>query len=102
MRKVATLKGEHANMWEEFLHLHEQRRQQACHHIPESGFADYKQQSYPNFDSSGNPYHSGPAMHSRGRFPNAMDSYPSNRPHDNYDDFQRHRRNDFGKSYNRY
>lgn len=102
MRKVATLKGEHANMWEEFLQLHEQRRQQACQHIPESGFAGYKQPTYPDFDSSGNLYHSGPGMHSRGRFSNAMDSYPSNRPHDSYDDFQRHRRSDLGKSYSRY
>ncbi|KAL1559718.1 hypothetical protein AAHA92_10027 [Salvia divinorum] len=103
MRKVATLKSEHVNMWEEFLQLHEQRRQQACQHIPESGFAGYKQPSYPDFDCSENLYHSGPgSMHSRGRFPNAMDCYPSNRSHDNYDDFQRRRRSDFGKAYNRY
>lgn len=103
MRKVATLKNEHANMWEEFLQLHEQRRQQACQHIPESGFAGYKQPSYPDFDGSENLYHSGPgSMHSRGRFPNAMECYPSNRSHDNYDDFQHRRRGDFGKAYNRY
>ncbi|KAG6411403.1 hypothetical protein SASPL_129485 [Salvia splendens] len=52
MRKVATLKSEHANMWEEFLQLHEQRRQQACQHIPESGFAGYKQPTYPDFNGS--------------------------------------------------
>lgn len=101
MRKLATLKGAHANMWEEFLQLHEQR-QQAHQHIPESGFAGYKQSTYSDFDSSGNPYHSGPGMHSRGRYPDAMDGYASNRPHDSYEDFQRPRRNDFGKSHNRY
>lgn len=102
MKKVAMLKGVHANMWEEFLQLEGQRRQQARQHISASGFGNYKQPSYPEFDSSsGNFHHSGTSIHSRGRYPNAMDSYPSSRPSD-YDDFQRHRRDDFGKPYNRY
>lgn len=103
MRKVATLKGAHAKMWEEFLQLYGQRRQQARQHVHESGFSGYREPSYPDFDSSGKLYHSGPGMHSRGRYPNTMDSYPSNRPHDDsYDDFQHQRRNDFGKPYTRY
>ncbi|KAL0329544.1 UNVERIFIED_CONTAM: hypothetical protein Sradi_4941100, partial [Sesamum radiatum] len=94
--------GVHASMWEEFLQLEGQRRQQARQHISASGFGSYKQPSYTEFDSSsGNFHHSGASIHSRGRYPNAMDSYPSSRPHD-YDDFQRHRRDDFGKPYNRY
>ncbi|KAI3468947.1 hypothetical protein Pfo_025610 [Paulownia fortunei] len=103
IKKVAMLKGTHANMWEEFLQLERQRRQQAHDQISASGFGGYKQPSYPEFDnSSGSLYHSGSSIHSRGRYPNAMDSYPSSRPHDTYDDFQRHRRDDFGKPYNRY
>ncbi|KAL0312914.1 UNVERIFIED_CONTAM: hypothetical protein Sradi_5690700 [Sesamum radiatum] len=102
MKKVAMLKGVHASMWEEFLQLEGQRRQQARQHISASGFGSYKQPSYSEFDSSsGNFHHSGTSIQSRGRYPNAMDSYPSSRPHD-YDDFQRHRRDDFGKPYNRY
>ncbi|KAH6822287.1 Zinc knuckle family protein [Perilla frutescens var. hirtella] len=74
MRKVAALKVAHANMWEEFLQLHEQRRQQTRQHIPESGFAGYKQPSFQDFDSSGNHYHSGPGMHSRGSVTSVMTS----------------------------
>lgn len=98
MKKVAMLKGSHANMWDDFLRVESQRRQQARQNISASGFGGYKQSNYPEFDnSSANLYHSG---HSRGRYPNAMDSYPSSRPHGNYDDLQRHRRDDFGKTYN--
>lgn len=104
MKKVAMLKGSHANMWEDFLRLEGQRRQQqARQNISASGFGGYKQPNYQEFDnSSGNQYHSGPGTHPRGRYPNAMDSYPSSRPHGSYDDLQRHRRDDFGKTYNRY
>ncbi|KAK6137714.1 hypothetical protein DH2020_028549 [Rehmannia glutinosa] len=103
-KKVSMLRGTHANMWEEFLQLEGQKRQQARQHISASGFGGYKQSSYnTEFDNpSGNPYQSGTSIQSRDRYPNAMDSYPSSRPHDNYDDFQRHRRDDFSKPYHRY
>lgn len=101
MRQVASLKGAHANMWEEFLQLHGQRRQQAHQHIPESGFVGYKQSTYLDFDSFGNTYHSRPGMHPRGRYPDATDDYASNRSREGYEDFPRPRRNDFGKSHNR-
>lgn len=89
-------------MWEEFLQQECQRKQQARQHISASVFTGYRQQSsYSEFDnSSGDLYHSGNSIHSRGRYPNAADSYPSSRPHDPYDDFQRHRRDDYGKPYN--
>ncbi|KAL8064512.1 hypothetical protein ABFX02_01G095800 [Erythranthe guttata] len=103
MKKVAMLKGTHANMWEEFIQLECQRRQQSRHNISAPSFSSYRQTNYSEFDnSSGNPYHSGTSTHSRGgRYPNTNDSYTSSRPHDSYDDFQRHRRgDDFGKPYN--
>ncbi|KAL8539749.1 hypothetical protein ACS0TY_001385 [Phlomoides rotata] len=104
MKKVAMLKSSHANMWEEFVRLEGQRRQQqARQNISASGFGGYKQPNYSEFDnSSGNLYHSGPGTHSRGRYSNATDSYPSSRPHSSYDDLQRHRRDDFGQKCSRY
>ncbi|KAL6557024.1 hypothetical protein OROHE_006900 [Orobanche hederae] len=104
-RKVAVLRGTHANMWEDFLQLEGQKRQQSRQHISASGFGGYKHSRYAEFDNaSGNLYHPGDSIHphSRGRYSNAMDSYPSPRPQEPYDDFQRHRRDDFGKPYHRY
>ncbi|KAG8374731.1 hypothetical protein BUALT_Bualt10G0026400 [Buddleja alternifolia] len=103
MTKVGVLKDTHANMWEEFLQVEGQRRQPASQHFSASGFAVYKQQSYPEFNnSSGDAHQSGTSIHSRARYPNTMDSYTSSRPHEPYEDFHRHRRDDFGKPYNRY
>uniref|UniRef100_A0A5B7C190 CCHC-type domain-containing protein n=1 Tax=Davidia involucrata TaxID=16924 RepID=A0A5B7C190_DAVIN len=106
MKKLAILRGMHAKQWEEFLQLDAQRRQQrARQKMSTSGFGGYKQPSYPEYDSSaGNPHYAGAnlPMDSRGRYPNPMENYPSSRPHDTYGDFQRQRREDYGKAYNRY
>ncbi|XP_028103237.1 uncharacterized protein LOC114302413 isoform X1 [Camellia sinensis] len=106
MKKLAILRGKHAKQWEEFLQLDAQRRQQrACQQISSSEFGGYKQPSYPDYDNSaGNAHYAGAniAMDSRDRYPDAMDNYPSSRTHDTYGDFQRQRREDYGKTYNRY
>ncbi|XP_022892795.1 uncharacterized protein LOC111407510 isoform X1 [Olea europaea var. sylvestris] len=106
MKKLTMLRGAQAKQWEEFLQVDVQRRQQACHHISAAGFSDYKQPSYLEYDNpSGNAHYSGPVtnmpMESRGRYPNSMENYPS-RPHNTFNDFQRQRHDDLGKSYNRY
>ncbi|XP_051115299.1 uncharacterized protein LOC127240594 isoform X2 [Andrographis paniculata] len=104
MKKIKALKGTHATMWEEFLQQERQRRQQAMlAHISASGFGGYKQSGYSEYENdSPNLHASGTNMHSRGGYHSAMDGYHSSRPHNNYDDFQHHRQDDFGKSYNRY
>ncbi|GER28053.1 zinc knuckle (CCHC-type) family protein [Striga asiatica] len=96
-KKAATLMGTHANMWDEFLRVEGQRRQETRLQVPAVGFGGYKQSGYVELNtSSGNPHHSGDVMHSRGRYPNAVDhGYP-------YEDFQRQRRDDFGRPYHRY
>ncbi|KZV37259.1 hypothetical protein F511_14663 [Dorcoceras hygrometricum] len=106
IKNVAMLKDTHAKMWEEFLQLQDQRRQ---HHersrVPVSGFGGYKQPSFRDFNNStGNLHHAGPSvsMDSRSRYQSSMESYPSSRPPDSYDEVQHHRRDDFGKAYNRY
>ncbi|XP_015572440.1 uncharacterized protein LOC8267309 isoform X2 [Ricinus communis] len=105
MKKLAILRGTHARQWEEFLQLDAQRRQQqARQQMPASGFSGYKQPTYSDYDSSSaNPHYSGAGlpMESRTRYSNHVENYPS-RPHDNYGEFQRQRREDFGKAYNRY
>lgn len=107
MKQLAVLRGTHAKQWEEFLQLDAQRRQQRAHQqISTPGFGGYKQTSYPEYDNSvGNPHYVGGAgipVDSRGRYPNPMDNYTSSRPHDTYSDFQRQRREDYAKAYNRY
>lgn len=106
MKKLSILRVEHAKQWEEFLQIDAVRRQQlAGQRMSASGFGGYNQQSYQEYDNSaGNPHYSGPnmPMEPRGRYPNPMDNYHPSRPHDSYDDFQRQRREDFGKAYNRY
>ncbi|KAK9282045.1 hypothetical protein L1049_004957 [Liquidambar formosana] len=106
MKKLAILRGMHTKQWEEFLQLDTQRRQQRAHQqMSTSGFGGYKQPSYPEYESSSanNHYAGGNLpMDSRGRYPHSMENYPSSRPHDTYGEFQRQRREDFGKAYNRY
>ncbi|CAI9095799.1 OLC1v1031820C1 [Oldenlandia corymbosa var. corymbosa] len=106
MKKLAVLRETHAKQWNEFLQLDVQKRQQQVQqHLPGSGFSGYKQSSYPEYDNSmSNHQYSGGNMStdSRGRYPNSMGNFPSSRPHDAYDDFQRQRRDDYGKTYNRY
>ncbi|XP_022845965.1 uncharacterized protein LOC111368766 isoform X2 [Olea europaea var. sylvestris] len=106
MKKLAMLRGAQAKQWEEFLQANIQRRQHAHQHISASGFSDYKQPSYPEYDnSSGNANYSGPGtnvpIESTGKYPNSMENYPS-RPHVTYSDFEHKRGDEFGKSYNRY
>ncbi|EOX95320.1 Zinc knuckle family protein isoform 3 [Theobroma cacao] len=105
IKKLAMLRGTQNKQWEEFLQLDAQRRQQqARQQMTASGFGAYKQQAYSEYDGStvNAPYAGANlSIDSRGRYPNPMDNYPS-RPHDSYGEFQRQRREDFGKAYNRY
>ncbi|KAK6941114.1 hypothetical protein RJ641_030645 [Dillenia turbinata] len=105
MKKVSALRVVHAKKWEEFLQHDAQRQQQrARQHISTSGFGGYKLSRYSEYDStSSNPHYVGSnlPMDSRGRYPNPIDNY-SARPHGNYGEFPRQRREDFGKAYNRY
>lgn len=106
MKKLGILRGTHAKHWEEFLEYDAQKRQQqARHSISASGFGGFKQSTYPEYEhSAGNPHYSGNIlpMDTRTNYPTPTDNYPSSRPHDTYGDFQRQRRNDYGKGYNRY
>nr|GMD79816.1 uncharacterized protein LOC109152071 isoform X2 [Ipomoea batatas] len=106
MKNLGILRGAYAKQREEFVQRDAQRRlQQANQHMPTSGFGHpYNQTGYPEYENSaGNAHYSGPnmPMDSRSRYPNPMESYPPSRPHDNYGDF-RQRRNDFGKTFNRF
>ncbi|KAM4074095.1 hypothetical protein ACB094_10G067600 [Castanea mollissima] len=105
MKQLASLRGTHAKQWEEFLQLDAQRRQQQPRQpMPTSGFGGYKQHGYSDYDgTSANPHYAGAnlAMDSRSRYPNPMENY-SSRPNENFSDFQRQRREDYGKVYNRY
>ncbi|KAK4558239.1 hypothetical protein RGQ29_007840 [Quercus rubra] len=105
MKQLASLRGTHAKQWEEFLQLDAQRRQQQPRQpMPTSGFGGYKQHGYSDYDgTSANPHYAGAnlAMDSRSRYPNPMENY-SSRPNENFSDFQRQRREDYGKAYNRY
>lgn len=106
MKKLAVLRETHAKQWEEFLQLDTQKRQQQVQqHLPASGFVGYKQSGYAEYENSGgNPHYSGSnvPLDSRGRHPNPMGNYPSSRAHNAYDDFERQRRDDYGRTYNRY
>ncbi|CAI9772482.1 unnamed protein product [Fraxinus pennsylvanica] len=106
MKKLAMLRGAQAKQWQHFLQADVQRRQRASQHISASGFSNYRQPSYPEYDnSSGNAHYSGPGtnipMESTGRYPNSMENYPS-RPHVTCSDFQHKRSDEFGNSYNLY
>lgn len=102
-KKLGLLRVMHAKQWEDFLQLEAQRRpqQQAPPQISTSGYAGYKQQGFSNYDgSSANPHYSGNnlAVDSMNRYPNHMENYPS-RPHENFGEFQRQRREDYGKNF---
>ncbi|KAK2649716.1 hypothetical protein Ddye_017205 [Dipteronia dyeriana] len=104
MKKLTLLRGVHAKQWEDFLQVDAQRRQQqARQQMSDSGYGGYKQHNYPDYDGEPNAHYaeSSLPMDSRGRYPNPIENYPS-RPHDTYGEFQRQRRDDFGKPYNRY
>ncbi|KAH9786859.1 CCHC-type domain-containing protein [Citrus sinensis] len=105
MKKLTQVRAMHAKQWEEFLQLDGQRHQhQAREQMSASGFGGYKQHNYSSYDgSSTNSEYAGTSypMDSRGRYPNPMETYPS-RAHDTHGGFQRQRREEFGKAYNRY
>ncbi|WCJ22349.1 Zinc knuckle (CCHC-type) family protein [Euphorbia peplus] len=105
MQKLAVLRNTHARQWEEFLQLDAQRREQtARQQIPSSGFGGYKQHSFPDYDGSAVNPHYNPAglpMDSRARYPNHVENY-SSRTHESFGEFQRQRREEFGKAYDRY
>ncbi|XP_027081514.1 uncharacterized protein [Coffea arabica] len=106
MKKLALLRETHAKQWEEFLqHDAQKRQQQVQQHMSASGFGGRKQSSYSDYENSvGNSHYSGSnmPMESRGRYPKPVEDYPSLRSHNTYGDFQRQRRDDYGKAYNRY
>lgn len=108
MKKLAMLRDAHTKQWEEFLQLDVQRRQQEQQRTRQqtTGFGGYKQSSYSEYDSPSatNPHYGGGAnlgMDLRGGYPHPMENY-SSRSHDGYGEFQRQRRDDLGKTYNRY
>ncbi|XP_065860287.1 uncharacterized protein [Euphorbia lathyris] len=105
MKKLAVLRSTHARRWEEFLQIDAQRREQpARQQMPTSGFGGYKQHSYSDYDgSAANPQYNaaGLSLDSRARYPNHVENY-SSRTHDSFGEFQRQRREDFGKAYDRY
>ncbi|XP_038694038.1 uncharacterized protein LOC119991703 isoform X1 [Tripterygium wilfordii] len=105
MNKLATLREMHAKQWEEFLQVDAQRRQEeAGTQMSAPGFGGYKQHAYSDHDgSSVNNHYAGSSfsMDTRGRYPNSIDNYPS-RTQNTYSDFQRPRREDLGKAYNRF
>ncbi|KAF5462391.1 hypothetical protein F2P56_018401 [Juglans regia] len=105
MKQLATLKGTHAKQWEEFLQIDAQRRQQqAPRQLPSSGFGGYKQRGYSEYDGPlANPQYAGAnlALDTRSQYSNPMENYTS-RPRDKFGAFQRQRREEYGKPYNRY
>lgn len=115
MKKLASIRGTHGKQWEEFLQHDVQRRQQQTRSrqqlSADAGFDGYKQPpAYPpEYDSRAavNQAHYAGAslvsMDSRGKLPNSFDNnYGSSRHHDNYEDFPRQRREEYGRTYNRY
>lgn len=105
MKQLSTLKGTHAKQWEEFLQIDAQRhQQQAPRRLPSSGFGGYKQHGYSEYDGTlANPHYAGAnlALDARSQYSNPMENYTP-RPRDKFGAFQRQRREDYGKPYNRY
>ncbi|KAF6168592.1 hypothetical protein GIB67_005204 [Kingdonia uniflora] len=107
MKKLAILRGTQAKQWEEFLQIDTQRRQQARQRILTSGFTGYDHSGYSEYDrSSTNPHYVGassiPTDSRDNRYPFPVEKYPDSRTHDSFNDFQRRRHEDYGKTYNRY
>ncbi|KAL1216212.1 hypothetical protein V5N11_018665 [Cardamine amara subsp. amara] len=111
MKKLAGLRGMNAKQWEEFLQVDAQRRQQqARQQISGVNYgSNYRQFPYGEFDDGycANPPPYGGSnvpMDSEGRYPNHVKTYSSrHQDNNNYGTgFQRQRREDYGKAYNRY
>lgn len=104
-----------AKHWEEFLQVDAQRRQEQQARQQQIagqsyGTSNYRQFPYAEFDDgySSNPPPSyagnNVPMDSEGRYPpNHVKNYPSrHQDNSNYGGFQRQRREDYGKNFNRY
>ncbi|KAJ0246431.1 Zinc knuckle [Hirschfeldia incana] len=112
MKKLAGLRGMNAKQWEEFLQVDAQRRQEQQARQQQIsgasyGSSNYRQFPYAEFDDgySSNPPYAGnnAPMDSEGRYPpNHVKNYPSRHQDNNYGGFQRQRREDYGKNFNRY
>ncbi|PIA38045.1 hypothetical protein AQUCO_02900113v1 [Aquilegia coerulea] len=115
MQKLAILRGMQAKQWEEFLQFDIQRQEQARQQMSTPAFSGYNHSGYMDYDNTpgGSAHYDhtpGSALYgggnlpseSRGRYPYPVENYSTSRPHDNYGEFQRQRREDFGKTFNRY
>ncbi|CAH9084472.1 unnamed protein product [Cuscuta epithymum] len=108
MKNMAFLKGTYAKQREELIQIDGQRRMQpstSLQNMHASGFGHpYNQTVYTEYPNpAGNTHYSESILptDSRSRYPNPMEGYPPSRPHDSFGDF-RQRRNDYGKSFNRF
>ncbi|KAJ7973092.1 Zinc knuckle CCHC-type family protein [Quillaja saponaria] len=105
VKKIDMLRDTHAKLWEQFLQLDSQRRQQQpLQQMSNSGFGGYKQQGFSEYDGSKASAHYTGAnlpMESRNRYSNPMENY-SMRPHDNFGGSQSQGHGNYGKAYNRY
>ncbi|KAL9239149.1 hypothetical protein vseg_013498 [Gypsophila vaccaria] len=106
MKRLAALRASHSKQWEDFLHLDAQRRRQQIQkqQVPVTEYGSYQRSSFADHDSlGGQPYPSSNFhMEPRGQYATPSENYPPSRPHDAYDDFQRHRLEGYGRSYDRY
>lgn len=106
MKKLSMVRETQASEWEKFLQLDANRRQQqkARQQFPGSGFGGYKQQGFSDYESPTNLHYGGSNIHmdSRNASMNPIENYPSSRPHSGYGEFQRQRRDGYGKNYSRY
>ncbi|KAG9160622.1 hypothetical protein Leryth_019334 [Lithospermum erythrorhizon] len=105
MKKLSALRDAQAKQWDEFLQLDARRPQQSRQPISTSGYGGYRRVNYPELENSiSNPYYSGSSMpmEPRRRHSNSMEHYPPSRTREIYGDFEQQRREDFGKTYDRY
>ncbi|KAG7629418.1 unnamed protein product [Arabidopsis thaliana] len=109
MKKLAGLRGMNAKQWDDFLQLDAQRRQQQARQ-QNSGLSYGNYRQFPPYAEFDDGYSSNPPpyggnnvpMDSKGRYPNHGDNYSSRHQDNNYGGFQRQRREEYGKAYNRY
>ncbi|CAN8253920.1 unnamed protein product [Cochlearia groenlandica] len=108
MKKLAGLRGMNTKQWEEFIQMDaERRQQQARQQNSEMRYgSNYRQFPYDEGYSANPPPPYGGnnvPMDSDGRYPNHVKNYSSRHEDNNYGTgFQRQRREDYGKPYNRY
>ncbi|KAL5713899.1 hypothetical protein ACHQM5_015933 [Ranunculus cassubicifolius] len=112
MKKLAIMRGMQTKQWEDFLQADIKKREQARQQqISTSSFSGYSRSGYMEYDRTPSTTHYAGAANlpteSRGgsggaRYPFPVDDYSTSKSHDNYGEFQRQRREDYGKTYNRY